>query len=263
LTDVDTSDWKSYEEFASGIDTNRLPTTDALTGRTLEATLEDGTALEYRFEGSSQVTVRGGAHAEGSGWCEVVELGAETFFVDTFLDAQPRSSLTLIANMSSGIALAIVSTIADVKQPGAPRVRQEFLPGTLGDAGVVPTEPLPVPTRELIGRRLLSRYSDNHLYEHVYLSSERYCWQCLEGVERGLADVDPVTMYRFDRDRYLVAFREYVLDVASVFFVDLREGRSTGKFFGITADGVVENAQTGAHVVEIGPAGYPAGVEPV
>lgn len=263
MADVDVTDWKTYEEFASGIDTNRLPATDSFVGRTLEATLVDGTPLGVELDAPSHATVHGGEHAQGTGWCEVVDLGADTYFVDMWLDEQPRRSLTLIAGLSTRIALAIVSTIEDVKRPGVPRVRQEFLAGTVGDPAVPPGAPLPAPTRDLIGRRLLSRYSDNHLYEHVYLSSERYCWQCLEGVERGLADVDPVTMYRFDEDRYLVAFRECVLDVASVFFVDLRECRSTGKFFGITEDGVVENAPTGAYVVEIGPAAYPAGVEPV
>jgi hypothetical protein len=45
-------------------------------------------------------------------------------------------------------------------------------------------------TRELIGHRKLYRYSPDHLYEHVYLSSERYVWQCIQGVQRAHGAVD-------------------------------------------------------------------------
>lgn len=261
----DVSDWKSYEDFAPGIDTNRLPATDALAGTELVVTLEGDTRLAYRFDGPSSVawSLDGGeAPGSGSGWYSAVELGDDTLFVDARFDERPRESLTLIADTRTHAALAIRCAIDEEKQPGHPRVRQVFTPGVVGEPGTTATVPPPAPTRDLVGKRALHRYSANHLYEHVYLSSGRYCWQCLEGVERGLADVDPATTYRFDEDRYLLAFREYVLDVASVFFLDLRAMRSTGKFFGITEDGVVENAATGAHITMIGPAAYPAGVEP-
>lgn len=266
MTETDVSDWKSYEDFSDGIATNRLPSTATLVDTVLEVSFDDGTDVALRFTGTDTLawSIAGAPGvSEGTGWYEAVELGDETLFVDTRFDELPRESLTVVANTRTRCALAIHSAIDDEKQPGLPRVRQRFTAGVVGPRGSVATESLPAPSRDLVGRRALNRYSANHLYEHVYLSSERYAWQCLEGVERGLADVDPATTYRFDADRYLLAFREYVLDVASVFFLDLREMRSTGKFFGITEDGVVENAPTGAHITLIGPAEYPEGVSPV
>lgn len=265
MTTPDVSDWKSYEDFADGIDTNRLPATEGLSGTELVVSLEGGSRLAYRFDGWSLLDwdlAGGDAPRSGRGWYEAIDVGDDTLFVDARFDDRPRETLTLIADMRTKAALAIACRLDEDKQPGLPRVRQTFTPGVVGEPGASATVAPPEPTRDLIGRRALHRYSKNHLYEHVYLSSERYCWQCLEGVERGLADVDAATMYRFDEDRYLLSFREYVLDVASVLFLDLRAMRSTGKFFGLTEAGVVENAPTGAHITMIGPAAYPAGVEP-
>lgn len=265
MSTLDVPDWKSYEDFAAGIDTNRLPATDALSGTELVVSLDGGTRLSYRFDGASSLvwSLTGGDRpGSGSGWYEAIDVGDSTFFVDATFDERPREALTLIADTHTCAALAIACALDEEKQPWKPRVRQMFTPGVVGDPGTAATVAPPAPTRDLVGRRALHRYSGNHLYEHVYLSSGRYCWQCLEGVERGLADVDAATTYRFDEDRYLLAFREYVLDVASVLFLDLRAMRSTGKFFGLTEAGEIENAPTGAHITMIGPAAYPDGVEP-
>lgn len=264
MTNADVSDWKSFEDFAAGIETNRLPST-SLDGTELGVAFTSGGTLELRFLGDSGLvwSSSSGDVTDGRGWYDAVELGDDLLLLDTTFAERPRESITLVVNRATRAVLAVTSTIDEVKQPGLPRVRQEFTVGVCGDPAVPAGGPLPAPTRELIGRRAVHRYSDNHLYEHVYLSSERYCWQCLEGVERGLADVDAATTYKLDADRYLLAFREYVLDVASVFVLDFRHRRNTGKFFGITEDGIVENAPTGAFITEIGPAGYPGGVDPV
>jgi hypothetical protein len=62
--------------------------------------------------------------------------------------------------------------------------------------------------------RNVFRYSPLHLYEHVYLSSERYAWQCLRGEQRGHGDVDLSTLWKFADGLYLFCFREFVIPVA-------------------------------------------------
>jgi hypothetical protein len=44
------SDWKEYDDFAAGIDTNRLPTTDGLVGKKYDISLADGTKLSMEFK---------------------------------------------------------------------------------------------------------------------------------------------------------------------------------------------------------------------
>ena len=91
----------------------------------------------------------------------------------------------------------------------------------------------PGPSRDLIGKRNIYRYSPAHLYEHVYMSSERYMWQCLQGVQRGHGDVDLSTVWKFDDGLYLFCFREFKIAVASVWLHDLGYAlRTTGIFLG-------------------------------
>ena len=44
------SDWKDYDDFAAGIDTNRLPRTDALKGQEFKITLAPDNSLTYAFK---------------------------------------------------------------------------------------------------------------------------------------------------------------------------------------------------------------------
>jgi len=115
----------------------------------------------------------------------------------------------------------------------------------------------------LIGLRALYTYSPHHVYEHVYLSSQRYRWQCLVGVQRGHSDVDLATTYKFDENQYIFTFREFIIPVASVFFYNFDQMRSTGKFLGVTKDGAIENNPAGAFIQKASMTFYPQGTEPV
>ncbi|MFD0201635.1 MULTISPECIES: MoaF C-terminal domain-containing protein [Saccharothrix] len=115
----------------------------------------------------------------------------------------------------------------------------------------------PAPTRDLIGWRALYRYSPNHLYEHVYLSAERYAWQCLVGAQRGHGDVDLATAWRLAPNRYVFTFREFRIPVATTWLYDLDALRTTGAFCGLNGDGEVRNAPGGAHIIPLGRVTYP------
>ena len=111
--------------------------------------------------------------------------------------------------------------------------------------------------------RTFNFYSPNHVYEHTYLSSERYCWQNLVGVQRGHGDVDLATTYKFDEDLYLFTFREFIIPVASVFFYNMRQLRSTGKFLGVASTGEIENSPSGAFIQKASMTFYPKDIQPV
>jgi hypothetical protein len=147
-------------------------------------------------------------------------------------------------------------------RPGEPRVAQEFQAGVIADETRPVASILPAPTRDLIGLRAHFTYSPQHVYEHSYLSSQRYCWQCLVGVQRGHGDVDMTTTYKFDDNQYVFTFREFLIPVASVFFYDFATMCSTGKFLGITADGRVENSRAGAKIRKASMTYYLPGEEP-
>jgi hypothetical protein len=260
-------DWKNYEDFADGIATNRLPSTDRLANSELRINLSDGTDMKCEFlDGKTfDWSVVSGPYSGSSGkdWYEAIDVAEDVIFIDTLFKSRPRDAMTVIVNTATRRILAILSTVAENKVEGVPRVSQDFMTGILGDPNIPPTGPEPVPTRDLIGLRVFNTYSPNHVYEHVYLNSQRYCWQNLIGVQRGQGDVDMATYYKFDENQYLFAFREFKIDVASVFFYNYDDMRQTGKFLGLDSNGKVMNNPAGAFVQKASMTFYMKDAQPV
>ncbi|WP_374654516.1 MoaF C-terminal domain-containing protein [Phenylobacterium sp.] len=250
--------WKRYEDFAAGIDTNRLPTTFALVGRPLTITTADD-VLELEFVAGDQVRWRC-EDGSDTDWGEAILVAPDTYLVDITFRSRPREALTLVLDLANRRSLSVLSIVAPEPTPGQPQVSQIFSPGVLGEGALGGTEP--APSRDLIGLRAHYRYSPNHLYEHTYLSSERYCWQCLEGEQRGHGDVDLASVYKIAEGRYVFTFREFKIPVASVFFLNFEDRMSTGKFLGITGDGAIANNPAGATLQRMSQTFYPD-VEPV
>lgn len=242
------SDWKNYDDFADGIATNRLPPSDALVGRSLRLNLP-GCTLTLQLNSAHEVRWQedGGRNGKGIDRYEALEVADDTYFIDLTQASRPLEALTVIVSTRSLRVLAIRCRVIDAAEAGGePRVPQDFWVGTLGDDPTKATGVVPHESRDLIGLRTFQTYSPNHTYEHTYLNSKRYAWQCLVGVQRGHGAVDLASYYKFDDQQYLFTFREFLIPVASVFFFNFATGRSTGKFLGVTADGRVANSPAGA-----------------
>lgn len=260
-------DWKHFDDFAAGIATNRLPASEALVGQVLPLHLP-GRVLTLRPD--SRHTLRWEESGEGlparsgSDRYEAVEVAPDTWFVDLTRAALPDEAWTVIANTRTRRVLAVRCRIlGDAQVAGEPRVAQDFLAGTLGSGPALAGSTAPHETRELIGLRTFQTYSPEHTYEHTYLSSQRYAWQCLVGVQRGHGDVDRASYYKFDDQQYIFTFREYRIPVASVFFFNFESGRSTGKFLGLTGAGEISNQSAGAFMRKASMTVYPSQHEPV
>lgn len=257
--------WKNYDDFADGIATNRLPASAALVGKTLRLNLPAfvltlSPSELHRLSWSEQ----GQHNGHGEDWYEAIEVAPDTFFIDITQASRPQEALTVIVNTRTLRVLAIRCQIVSAEAAGGePRVPQDFWVGTLGDDPTAATGPVPAPTRDLIGLRTWQTYSPSHTYEHTYLSSSRYAWQCLVGVQRGHGDVDLASYYKFDDNQYIFTFREFKIPVASVFFFNFAAGRSTGKFLGVTGAGAIANNPAGAFMRKASMTVYAAGEEPV
>ncbi|MBE7416836.1 MAG: MoaF N-terminal domain-containing protein [Ideonella sp.] len=265
MTQTRPADWKNYDDFAAGIATNRLPASDALVGRVLRVNLPALT-LTLRPSARHQLQWQESGERNGSGtdWYEAIEVAADTWFIDITQASRPREALTLIVNTRSLRVLAIRCRVIDADEAkGEPRVPQQFLVGTLGDDPAAASGMVPHVTRDLIGLRTHQTYSPNHTYEHTYLNSQRYAWQCLVGVQRGQGDVDLASYWQFDTDQYIFTFREFLIPVASVFFFNFASGRSTGKFLGVTGDGAIANNPAGAFMRKVSMTFYPADATPI
>jgi hypothetical protein len=171
------------------------------------------------------------------------------FFVNMTFSARPNEDEAFVLNLRTRRVLSVRERLRDADEAGGePRVLQDYAPGIIGDPSVAADGMEPAPTRELIGLTAHYEYSPHHVYEHIYLSSERYAWQNLIGVQRGHGDVDLATTFKFDHNQYVFGFREFIIPVASIFFYDYVAMRSTGKFLGVTSQGTIENKPAGAFI---------------
>ncbi|MGH8960815.1 MAG: molybdenum cofactor biosynthesis F family protein [Jatrophihabitantaceae bacterium] len=246
--------WKGMDDFAAGIDGNRLPSTNSLAGRTLRIRPDTGDELELAFGSGDQVDWRQGGRS-GSDWYENIEMRPGLHYLSVTHQDDPRAAEVIIADESTGRTLTVAGRIADQPTPGRPRVSQTFTTGVL--AGATVRGPVPGPSRDLVGWRALYRYSPNHLYEHVYLSSERYCWQCIVGEQCGHGDVDLASTWSLGENLYVFTFREFLIPVAATWLYDLDAMRTTGTFLGLGADGTARCAPGGAFITELGRVSYP------
>jgi hypothetical protein len=89
-------------------------------------------------------------------------------------------------------------------------------------------------TKDLVGKRIQYIYSKTEAYEHVYLNENLYTWQCLMGLEKGLADTDRCHYYSIADNLYLFVWREKIIPTLGVVMVDLKKLKTTGKIFGYT-----------------------------
>jgi hypothetical protein len=255
--------WRTYDDFAAGIDTYRLPDAD-LTGQRFSITLKDGPHLNLAFTSPTQVQWSGDerlATSNSADPYEAVQVRPDVLFVNLPFTSREREQLTLVISPKSGRVAAVHSVIQPKAEAGVPQVAQSFWSGTL--SGVEISREEPGPSRYLIGHRNVYRYSPNHLYEHVYLSSERYAWQCIQGAQRGHGDVDMSTVWKFEEGLYIFCFREFKIAVASVWLHDLGyQLRTTGNFLGINAAGESEHSRAGGHIYPMGSVRYPD-VQPI
>lgn len=256
-TDPALDEWRSYDEFAAGIDTYRLPAL-SLAGQSLRLTLDDGTSIALDFAADAvQWSASGSIVADRSrDPYDAVAVRDNVVFVNLPLSSRERESLTIVYSTASHRAVVTHSQIGEEEIEGTPRVHQTFWAGVT-DAGT-PSGDVPAASRDLIGKRNLYRYSPEHLYEHVYVSSQRYAWQCLEGVQRGHGDMDLSTVWKFEDGLYLFCFREFRIAVASVWLHDLGyQLMTTGVFLGLNGAGESEHSRGGGHIYPLGSVSYP------
>jgi hypothetical protein len=255
------TDYK-YEDYASEMAIHRLPQTAALVNQTMKITLDSGISFGLEFVGRNEVAWRSGEE-RGTDWCEAVEVAPETCYIDMTFADEPRQSQTFVVNVETRQVLSIRTTMREGDVGKEPRAVHDFSAGVLGDPGIPPAGRKPAPTRDLIGLRGLYSYSPEQCFEHIYLNSKRYAWQCIVGPLRGEGDVDLATVYKFDDNQYIFAFREFGLPVSTVFFYNWDQMRTTGKFFAIGEDGAIANTPAGALITKLSMAFYPPDKQPI
>lgn len=270
LNPADTSTWLPLEGLAPGFDANKAPHSTALSGREITVVDARGTRIAHRFADTTVTwDYRPGAEdpteaASDTDDYEAFEVDDDLYFVQFHHNYLPNEAVSLVVDLRHGRALAVISVILPAPEQGRTRVQHVFAPSIIEGASVTGTEA--APTTTLIGRRVEWVYSEEHAYEHVYLSERWYSWQCLAGPERGLADTDENSVWEVRPGIYIFAWREKVIPCASVTIADHRDVnaiRSHGVLFGLDESGEVPTHFTfGAHGRLLSTTHHADGLEP-
>lgn len=233
-----------------------------LAGTTLAFHFAEGETVHCRFN-DDQILQWGDRRVD----YRATSIRPGILFIDFLDPQQANSSVTLVCDRQQGNFTAVYGQLPQESQArldafsrveqGLPltAVNAEFRFGRLDDSN----GPLPQFTDELIGMRNLYTYSPTERYEHIYLNNNFYAWQCLDGVEKGLADVDRCHYVKVADQLYLFVWREKIVPTLGVVMIDLQGMRTDGKILGYQGSDFssLSNFAVGAHAQILNTTHYP------
>jgi hypothetical protein len=246
-------------------DSNILTPVDDLSGRTLELAFSDGTRSTLAFAADGTVRIEGGsasATASVTFVCRVTSVRDGTYFVDYVGggDGTRPSTTSIVLDVRQGLCTSVTGSLpteSEARLDAFTRVERglpltgvaaQIRHGRIVQEGADASAALHAPTTELIGMRNMYTYSPTERYEHIYLNENFYTWQCLAGVEAGLADVDRCYMIGIARQLTLFVWCEKIVPTLGVVMIDLERMKTDGKIFGYQGSnfGALSNFPVGA-----------------
>lgn len=230
-----------FQEWTAGMEQHRPRHTAALDG-TLTLHRQDGAVLDLalddrvaRWHVARAPVVADApdwfASGDGEGTATVLPLQDGIFFIDILIDAgepEDATCATVVYDQPGSRALIVYSWTFD--RGDARRSRSAIHAAGVGGPAAEHIER----TGDLIGRRAMWVYSDDHAYEHIYLNHGTYAWHCLSGPERSIADVDQTKTYKIADDIYAFFVTETVFPWDGIFVLNFTPGTCSniGRFFG-------------------------------
>jgi hypothetical protein len=186
--------------------------------------------------------------------CRAVELRPGLSMVDMIDPSRPATTRTLVIDRTNGSVLELRASMPGPEEVSVPlfkraqqgrsltavTLRQRRSPGAFP------------PSAALVGKTKTYRYSATDVYQHIYVSAERYSWQCLSGAEKGLGDTDETLHLRLADDLVLFVWLEKIIPTCGMVAIDLAAGRSSGKIFGYSSADLAQltNVAVGAEIIE-------------
>ena len=227
---VPEKEWPAVSVMLDGFGSPSLPDSPALAGTSMDVRYDDDSSVRYRFESVNELSV----HTLGSdgGQSSVlayraVEVRPSIFYIDYLRGTGAHThDVSIVVDLSDGRVTTADSCFVD--RGGRIRTHTDFRSGRVQGTG--PIEPRRR-TDALVGKRIFYRYSDSEAYEHIYLNSGTFVWQCVRGGEKGLADVDQTMTFELAENIHIFFWTETVMPVDSFLVIDLAHERSIGRMF--------------------------------
>ncbi|MBN1191005.1 MAG: MoaF N-terminal domain-containing protein [Dehalococcoidales bacterium] len=261
--------WIDLEDWGKGMSEFRLPRSNELTGIELNLHFAAGDSMLCKFHNESTLSWESPESSDKEQpeieTYEAIRVASDIFFVDFVRSKQPGISISMALDLKSGkttVIQAILPDRTEACRDFLDRVGKGIDLSTIKieikQACVNPLLPdIPVKsherTSELVGKRMKYTYSNNHIYEHIYLNERLFTWHCLAGLERGLADTEICDYFKIVPDIYLFIWCEKVMPTFGAVLINFKEMRSNGKSFGLDIrSGRYINFTMGAYVEAIG-----------
>lgn len=240
-----------------------LPQVNDLCGKVMTLYFDNGWTIEHRFTDESElewlVTEGPGVGETSKERYFATNSRIGIYFVD-FVNTKERAvSVSLVLDTIYNVFTAVIGELPTrqetdmscldriTKSEDLTGVKVTFLRGSIGTP-IRLESLLHQETTELIGKRVEYTYSTDERYEHLYVNGNFYSWHCLEGVEKGLSDVDRCHYIKVGHKFYLFIWRDKIIPALGVELIDLKYLRTTGKIFGYQDDdfGRLSNFQVSA-----------------
>ncbi len=236
----------SVGDLSVGFSENILPSTDALVGKQVSLYYESGKRGTLSFVDEETLKWETEDHDGKERFLclyTAVMPRKDIYFVDFIVSYGDSRSVSVVLDMArecATVVTGIMPTAQDVMIPLIVRA-ERVMPLTSVQA-VFEHAAVNTPfgertarhekTGDLVGERFQWVYSSKDAYEHIYLNENTYCWHCISGNEKGLADTDRCFFYKLGEKLYLFVWIEKVVPTVGVVVEDLDAMRSYGKIFG-------------------------------
>ena len=196
-----------------------------LAGEGFTFDLVGGETLTLSFPQEEEAAWRWKDGREETGAYEAVAVRPGMFLITIDVPEPATDGLTIVLDRTGPVLVVVQHRRDAVSERDGTLVENVYRPGRLTGSAAKP----PARSLDLLGRWHRYRYSDANLYEHIYLSADRFCSHNLASqFTPGRADCHPVDHWRLGDGIYLVAWRERGSGAAMTVIEDLLALRITG-----------------------------------
>lgn len=274
MNEVQERDFPTVEELSQGFSEFKLPQADELVGRKIILNYENGYEMIYEFLDNETIKVKyinGEVEEKISAIYTAVSPREKIYVIDFIWSFGETKSFTTVIDLNKNIATTLIAKLPDKEEvaisqfergdKGLPltSVKAEFEHASIDTKFSSDTVKHKF-TSDLIGKRILFKYSSKDAYEHIYLNENYYTWHCVSGIEKGLCDTDRCFYLKIEENLYWFTWLERVVPTVGTVVedLDLNKMRSYGKIYGYESYdmGKVTNFPVGSYATMLNKTEY-------
>lgn len=266
---MNNNEFPTVEELSDGFSEFKLESKTDLLGEKIDIYFEDGTSVIYEFLTEDTLNLEYTSDNISKRYVSIYSIVSprEGIYLVDFIEHRDKAfSVTSVIDMNKNIVTSMRASLPSkeeayisqleraIKKDSMTSVKASFIHGSIGKKFDESTSIHPF-TKDLLGKKILFKYSSNDSYEHYYLNENFYTWHCISGVEKGLCDTDKCYYIKLDENLYWFTWLEKVVPTIGTVIEDLCPDvmRSYGKIAGYEFydHGEITNFQVGSYAREL------------